>query len=528
MSSLSIASFCTGRQYNSAEIAHKYMDKSGRITLYEFYKGISPSPSLGYANMQNVDVWSSPGYVRQYPELKNLITQLDGIGIVNHFDYDVVTGYYFAQDNAGKIWACQNAGGAWSLISGNTLTGALGNGIRVFQNYLFVFRNNAIDLLEISTTFTTPVWTNGWQNMQVTYDSVVYTPSALNNFPSFVPITASLSLFFTGYATGLNRTFVYQIVVKQGKKFDPALTSTYSYNPGFIILPLNNRVTCIEQLGSYLYFGTNTANTYPWDMFSAIVNDPIVSPEPYIWSMKRINNILYLSAGQRGNIYYSNGSSIALFKRFPIYLFQNYNSSSHANGFIQCNKIDAMKGRLVMAMSGASGNSINGVYLMDIEEKTIVMQSSVPTGTKSQIVTLIPDQSDSDGVLVSYQNNTLNGIAYPNNGFAYPDTYISKFISPLYFVGTKNNPQAFTRLEFNLTKPLTTGQGIRISYRKNLIDNFTIIGTFDFATIGSELSWNSPISIEKAQNIQVLVELKSNTSSTNTTIELQNVMISKE
>lgn len=527
MSSLRSTLSVRGVEY-SAEIAHKYMDKQGRIILSDFYQGIAASPSSGYANMQNIDVWSSPGYVRQYPELKNLITQLDGIATVKHFDYDVVTGYYFAQDSAGKIWAAQSAGGAWSNIAGNTITGALGNGIRVFQGYLFVLRDNAIDLLEIATTFTTPVWTNGWKNLQVTYDSVVYTPSALFDFPSFVPITASLAMFFTGYATGINRTFVYRVVIKQGKKFNPADTNTYEYNPGFIILPLNNRVTCLEQLDSKLYFGTNTSNTYPWDMISAVVNDPIVSPEPYIWSMKRINNILYLSAGQRGNIYYSNGSTIALFKRFPIYLFQNYDSASHATGFIKCNKLDAMKGRLVMAMSGASGNSINGVYSLNIEDQTLVMQNSVPTGTNSQVITLIPDQNNSDGVLVSYQSNTLNGIAFPNSGFAYPDTYISKMTSQLYFVGTKHNPQSFTRLEFNLTKPLSTGQGIRISYRKNLTDNFTIIGTFDFATIGAELSWNAPISIEKAQNLQFLIEMKSNTFSPNTTIELQNVIVSKE
>ena len=70
------------------------------------------------------------------------------------------SGSIYGVDTLGQIWTNTTPGGtgAWMLVSGNTLTQTNGNGIAVWQNYLFAFRNRNIDVFGPLTDLSTAAW----------------------------------------------------------------------------------------------------------------------------------------------------------------------------------------------------------------------------------------------------------------------------------------------------------------------------------------------------------------------------------
>ena len=91
--------------------------------------------------------------------------------------------------------------------------------------------------------------------------------------------------------------------------------------------------------------------------------------------------------------------------------------------------------------------------------------------------------------------------------FSYTTSYGGYFESPLYVVGTPLNKRSFTELEFQLAKELATDEGIRISYRVNLTDTFTTIGTYTYATLGAVTSHHAIADIPATEMLQIKVAL---------------------
>lgn len=512
-----------------------------RIEIKDFQNGIADSPNSGFSNFQGMDVFSSPGYALQYPAIFDQISSDSvSMGLPKYFAYDPLNLIYYMQDDMGQVWA-RTSSIAWTLISGNTLTGALGQGIVVWQGYLFAFRANAIDLLLCSSTFTTPVWTNGWKNQSVTYNGTTAASSGLIDNQTFVSNFNGAKMVFSVYVTTFNRAFMMSISTVFGKVFNPSDSSTYQYlqngsDPNIgqpVACPVAGIwITSIEQLGALLYSGTSGNLIFPWDEVSIYFSTPLVCPEIGVRSMKRINNILYISVGQRANIYYSNGSVVELFKRFPIYLYQNVanGSSSHANGFVSIPKIEAMKGRLIMCVQGFSGNNINGLYILNIETKALVMYNVMPQGGNAQPQTVIPDQTDSDAYFIGYRNNTRTAIASQNQQFNFPTDFSSFFVTGFYSLGQKLQPETVARLNIMLTSVLRANQKIRVSYRTDLSAAFSpILPQSTLDTNSGEPTPNGfevPTGIEKAVNLEFKFEFaaEAEIGASNFSIELQKVI----
>ena len=98
--------------------------------------------------------------------------------------------------------------------------------------------------------------------------------------------------------------------------------------------------------------------------------------------------------------------------------------------------------------------------------------------------------------------------------YAYQTDYSGYFDSPLYVVGTPLNKREFAEVEFQLSRELATGEGIRIAYRVNLTDTFTTIGTYTFATLGAVTSHHTPTNIPETEFLQIRVSLLGTSTTT--------------
>jgi len=94
-------------------------------------------------------------------------------------------------------------------------------------------------------------------------------------------------------------------------------------------------------------------------------------------------------------------------------------------------------------------------------------------------------------------------------------SYSSYFESLFYPVGTRGGKKSFDKVEVQLARPLQTGEGVKIKWRKNINDSFTTLGTRDYATDGAMSSLEFA-GIHNCENIQIRCELTCAASSQNT------------
>lgn len=104
----------------------------------------------------------------------------------------------------------------------------------------------------------------------------------------------------------------------------------------------------------------------------------------------------------------------------------------------------------------------------------------------------------------SYGVDTLNTTLYTN--------FTAFFESKFYTVGSILNKRTYKRLEISLTNPLISGQQIRVSYRKNLNDDWTVLGTYDSTNFGTENTFNTLANIASVTKLQIKIEMNQATT----------------
>jgi len=77
-----------------------------------------------------------------------------------------------------------------------------------------------------------------------------------------------------------------------------------------------------------------------------------------------------------------------------------------------------------------------------------------------------------------------------STSYAYTTDYGGYFETPLYTVGSANQPFKFTEVEFQFVRPLRTGEGIKIEYRDDLTATYTTLGIWTYTTWGAVVSKN--------------------------------------
>jgi len=431
-----------------------------------------------------------------------------------HFAYDIVNNVIYSLDAEGKLWEFDNADNdnQWLLMTGNTQTNANGNGLVIWKNYLFVFRNGAIDVWgELTTARDSRTWTNGWQSISST--SVDSTHKAI--------VGQDDAVYFINVIS--NVPYIGSIMETTGDTFDPADSASYTFNQQALDLPKYEYINDIEEYGTNLMIATNTQKIYPWDRISSSFNFPIFAPEIGVQRLRTLNNVLYIAAGFRGNIYATQGTTV-----FPAVQFPQYISNTPIN-VVYVDSMNVYNGRLIMGI-GTVGAS--GIYTFEPSTEKFVMSYKVsqgygteepvriwslfsfsngnPAETSPVYNTLHAGFDNDSNTLDDFGVYSLGLFSLANSqsaSFQRADDYSVYFEDALRPIGTFQRPATLSHLSFNLAKPLAVGQAIRFSFRKELTSSYGSTTTFDFATYGAIQAQEFNPNIENAQFIQTKCEL---------------------
>ena len=444
--------------------------------------------------------------------------------IPKSYAYDSVTDSYWMIDYSGRVWTDNSSsqrtvnigqvtGYQWTCAGNTTLTNARGNGIAVYRtsagtSYVLAFRNGLIDYT--SSTLTNTSWVYGWNPAD---GSTANTGTVLNTLSSQAYshetlLGPSKTLYYC------DASFIGQWYEVAGKTFNPTDVTTYTWTKQAIQTEPDETNQCLALLGQNLLVGGLKYDIYVWDRTSTLYQYRIRLAESYIQHIEVINTTAYVFTGNRGRIYKTNGSQATLYKKVPDHL------ANTVEPYFTWGGTASNKNQLYFGVSATKNDvttaitTYGGLWAIDTDTNAMRMVNQLSYATYAGKPTvIIPRLATTNTVGASLYicwDNGASGYGI-DQGLSTPyTTYIAYVDSEMIPIATILQKRTFEQLEFKLTVPLVSGEGIKISYRTNITEAFTLVGETTTAGVLSDLYTNT---FENVQWIQLRTETKSTASS---------------
>lgn len=460
------------------------------LVIKDWQNGVSTSPLKGFSEIVNLNVRSQDGFV----EMANKVVNVGNISTL----YAIRK---MTADNSLNVWGVNSTSVVYR-ISGTTPTEITGNtagtpyGMIYYNDYIYVARSTALD--RYGPLSGAAAWANSWQALQ----------SALYH-PMLVTQENVLHIGNGRYVATVNSSDTFN-----GTALD--------LSPAYVI-------TALEELGTDLMIGTISgtagnigvrADIFPWDRVSASYKFPIRLGVSGIQALKTLQNTLYIVAGDA--IYVTNGSSAqklvdtaTLFRALP-----TTSGSLPILTTVDFQAIASYRNRLLIGFSWFSGGNWDGAVSFGIwayENGRWYLDRLTSNGgtdfiQNAAIGAIVPISDATYYFSWSYGAPASHGVDRARQDVltdVFHSNYEPFFATAFYKIGTILNPRSIQQIELTLGKKLVTGQGIRLKYRTSLADDWTTIGTYDFATYGGVSKLDIPF-IVSTDSIQFRVEFTTN------------------
>jgi len=275
---------------------------------------------------------------------------------------------------------------------------------------------------------------------------------------------------------------------------------TYTAQNMTAILPPTDRAQCLSFVNQFLLIGGMSNIVYPWDLSPAdnTYSVPLILlPETNIQNIVTVGNNAYIFAGNRGNIYITNGSQASFFKKLPDHLSGSV-EPLYSWGGATYNKNRVYFGVNVTLQAGGNAN-YGGIWCLDVSTGAVWNCNELSYGSYVGYVSALGVSSAQStygptigyGLLAGWTDNSGNygvdvSIASPYTG---GQSYV---ISDMIPIGTAIEPITPAQFEFKLATPLLTGESVKLQVASSIDGSFSDLvstaGTANTAGDGSLLS----------------------------------------
>lgn len=384
----------------------------------------------------------------------------------------------------GTIW--KEATGQWAVIDPNG------------TKLLAVFTYGSGTITWLAPLVSLPVGT---------YTARIIEPTQVKNVPYISKVDGNL--YFS------NGRYLGRILSQNANTtFNPQNNSTYVVDYGVTaLLQPQDTITGMTDLKSTLVIMGNL-DTYPWNYTSPTPESSSPVGEQTYKIVNILNN-LYILAGQKGNVYISNGYSSQFFFKIPDYI------AGVIDPVWTWGDLMVHRSRMYfqsLAQTTAGANILAGIFSLTVSPPSIgdtgqgiVMESQNSYGlTPASGATgagVLIDNSPSATGFDSYYSAWSNGAAV--GGIDYNNTTLWDNFQPtietdIIPIGDFLNKRTLGLVEFKLDRPMATGDQIRMYARTSLSDSYTLIGTTTLA----QLSAYYPTNVFQSQWVQFKVQFK--------------------
>lgn len=429
----------------------------------------------------------------------------------------------YALDSNNNLWKDIKPNGYGALIAGNTSFGD-GNGLIMYKGYAIIVANTKMDALKDFGSLP-PSDPLGWEN---DFLSSAISVSGYNAMP-YLSLNDDSIYFNNGVETG--RYFKIGMLEEAvDKVFDPSDDTTFTLVVDVLTIPYEDdgAITGIRELGEDLIVSTNTGKIYFWDKKSPSFTSYIQLPENQIDRIEAVNNTGYAFIGNNGNIYAFNKTSSTLFNKIPKHLL-GFDTEFGVDSFNftftipKDNKIIFSTETLT-----TSATVKNNIWELDLVKNTIKGLSISSLGETSERNGPVYGKihsikiSDNNNLIISsstydisdeaytyyveaneYKNSIEGGDELPT----YFSNYEPRIITGLIPYGDVYNKKTLREIHISFMRALTTGQGIKLSYRRDDNSSWTLLKTVDFTTDGAVKDIKVVAPITDIIDIQFKIEL---------------------
>jgi len=313
--------------------------------------------------------------------------------------------------------------------------------------------------------------------------------------------------------------------------FTPQRGDFYTYSSQRLNLPYYETSTCLSEIGNTVIVGGITNQIYPWDQVSTLPGDIIFLPETGAKKIITVNNTAYIFAGNKGNIYISNGSSTAGSLKVPDYCAGIAGSpSTYIEPYFTWGDAVYCRGRVyfsILDQTSIKTGNCGGIWSFVPTQNFFVGQDTGQApridnqnsyGTYNGIATVLIGNQEQNAISPQFWSGWYSSISSPTYGIDYTDVIPEEATiieSDLIPTGTSLDQKTFSQIEYKLSSDLVSGESILIKYRQNSTDAWVSVGTAEVEG-PTELSGILPVNFQKGQWLQLqatLVPIPSTASS---------------
>ena len=443
---------------------------------------------------------------------------------VRDYTFDANLNLYLL-DSDQKVWFSQSSTSyqKFYLLAGNTSSGN-GNAIIYYAGYILVFGNAKIDaLLAINATTDTLTWTPDF-TAAISSTSVYPDKGAVpfySQYDNAIYFNNGTSTFNSAVA----RVGLFEEVID--KTFSPGDATTFSMVPDAVEISNDyglGIVTSINEAGENLVLGTRGKNIYFWDRKSILPFSVVDMPENNTTAIISKGGSIIAFNGISGKVYQiSTQSYIPLFS-IPEQLFdKKYTQDAGYNGLVRIEYVDVVSvfNEILFSVQ-VNGN----VYVMsyNVDSKSLIKKYISSLGedlttasTPGRIYKIIPLDKTlgyTRTVLLSTKKEAspdvwaIESLEYGSTSTKYHKIYdndTAYVATGLISVGEVYNKKTFKELQVSFLRNLTTGQGVKIYYRRDDNSAWTLMKTIDFTTYGAIKDIKETASITDVIDLQIKI-----------------------
>jgi hypothetical protein len=295
------------------------------------------------------------------------------------------------------------------------------------------------------------------------------------------------------FCNGVNIGQILYVPTTNSIAFNPSLVaSEYTVSTRVATIPVatDTVVDMVDLKGVLIVLGQQDA--YTWDYLAANMQAPFPVGEQNK-SIFNVLNVIYILAGQKGNIYVSNGYSAQLLQHLPDYI------SGVIDPVWSWGGVMSHRSRLffqAMAQDTSGNNLLAGVFSLQVSPGLLGEQSAGLNMENQNSYGLIPPVGSlSNGVLIDNQNSSSGQDSYysawsngaSSGGIDYNNTTLYQNNEPVIEtdiipIGNYLIKKTLGSIEFKLDRPLATGDSVALYWRPSLSDAWVSIRLIDTAT----------------------------------------------
>ncbi len=281
-------------------------------------------------------------------------------------------------------------------------------------------------------------------------------------------------------------------------------------------LPAWETAKSLVEVGNVVLIGGDSNLVYPWNQVDALPSDFITLPENDVKTMINVNNMAYIFAGKKGNIYITNGSVASLALKVPDYVAGVPGTpSSYIEPYFEWFDAAYIRGRVyfsILDQTATKAGNCGGVWSfiptgnMASTDAGLALrlESQNSYGTYNGAANLIIPLTEQNFNAPQYFTWWQSSITAPTYGIDQTATVpVTSFVieTDLIPTGTLLSQDTFTQLEYKLSTNALSGDTVQLYYRLNSTDAWASCGTARIET-NAPLSGYYDMAFQKTQWLQ--------------------------